>query len=111
MVESEVPKKDEEKKMEDYRKDYANILSTRRNIHSEIEEILIKKLFTMVEEIEVLPSGDLNFEPYTYHSLVQLETFLEKKFKDNVFSKESDNQTTAFLHKLKKELELREFND
>ncbi|MCF2144826.1 MAG: hypothetical protein K9W42_14105 [Candidatus Heimdallarchaeota archaeon] len=84
-------------------------LPTRRSIHREIEEALINKLFKIVEEIEVLPNGELNFKPYTDNVLIQLETFIEKKFKEKVFDQNQDKQIAAFLEKIKIERERREF--
>ena len=96
--------KEEEKKEEPIRD-----LPTRRRIHSEIEEILVNKLFRIVENIEVLPSGELNFKPYDDHLLLQIETFLEKKFKTKIFSQKVDIQTATFLEKVKIERERRDF--
>jgi len=84
-------------------------LPTRTKIHREIEEALIDRLFKIVEEIEVLPNGELNFKPYTDNLLIQLETFIEKKFKEKVFDKNQDKQIAAFLEKIKIERERREF--
>ncbi|MHA1630268.1 MAG: hypothetical protein ACTSXO_00440 [Candidatus Heimdallarchaeota archaeon] len=84
-------------------------LPTRRSIHREIEEALINKLFKIVEEIEVLPNGELNFKPYTDNVLIQLETFIEKKFKEKVFDPKQDKQIALFLEKIKIERERREF--
>jgi len=84
--------------------------STRRTIHSEIEEALVKKLFTIVETIEVLPNGQLNFKPYTDYVLLQLETFLEKKFNEKIFNRTEDKQINFFLEQVKSERERREFN-
>ncbi|MBD3190518.1 MAG: hypothetical protein GF308_07730 [Candidatus Heimdallarchaeota archaeon] len=96
----------EDKKEEEPQK----VHSTRRGIHSEIEEILVKKLFTMVENIEVLDSGQLNFQPYSDHYLLQLEAFLEKKFNQGIFDFKEDTQVAAFLQRIKKEREHREFD-
>ncbi|MHA1221015.1 MAG: hypothetical protein ACTSQB_04710 [Candidatus Heimdallarchaeota archaeon] len=84
-------------------------LPTRQSIHNEIEETLIKRLFTIVEEIEELPDGKLNFKPYTDHILVQLETFLEKKFKQKIFDRTEDKQITDFLEQVTIERERRDF--
>ncbi|NHJ05729.1 MAG: hypothetical protein EAX90_12965 [Candidatus Heimdallarchaeota archaeon] len=84
-------------------------LPTRRKIHSEIEETLINKLFTVVSNIEELPNGDLNFEPYNDNILIQLETFLEKKFTEKVFNRKEDKQISAFLEQIKRERERRDF--
>ena len=82
---------------------------TREKIHSEIEEALINKLFTIVTNIEELPNGDLNFEPYTDNILIQLETFLDKKFDQKIFNPKEDKQIQFFLDQVKKERERREF--
>lgn len=84
------------------------ILSARSKIHSEIEDALIGKLFTIVTNIEELPTGGLNFEPYTDHILIQLETFLDKQFKAKVFKKD-DTHIANFLEEIKKERERRDF--
>lgn len=84
-------------------------LPTRQKIHSEIEEALINKLFTVVSNIEELPNGDLNFEPYNDNILIQLETFLEKKFTEKVFNLKEDKQITSFLEQIKRERERRDF--
>lgn len=83
--------------------------STRRGIHGEIEELLVKKLFTMVEDIEVMDSGQLNFKPYSDHYLLQIEAFLEKKFNQGIFDSREDKQVVAFLKRIKREREHREF--
>lgn len=85
------------------------ILPTRRSIHSEIEEALVEKLFTIVTNIDMKPTGELNFEPYTDHVLIQLETFLEKKFDEKVFRKKEDTQILHFLQEIKRERDRREF--
>ncbi|NHK30987.1 MAG: hypothetical protein FK730_06520 [Asgard group archaeon] len=85
------------------------VISTRSTIHSEFEEILIKKLFTVVEKIEMLPSGELNFEPYDDRLLIQLEALIEKKFDQKVFDRKKDVQITSFLNQMKKERVLRDF--
>jgi hypothetical protein len=62
----------------------------------------------MAENIEIV-DGQLNFEPYTDHVLLQLETFLEKKFAEKVFDPIKDSQTYFFLKQIKKERDRREF--
>ncbi len=86
------------------------VISTRETIHSEIEEILIKKLFTVVENISVLPSGDLDFKPYDDRLLIQLEALIEKKFDQKIFNQKEDKQITAFLNQLKRERVIRDFD-
>jgi hypothetical protein len=98
----------EEQKQQEEETEKLGIQSARSKIHSEIEEALIGKLFTIVSNIEELPTGGLNFEPYTDHLLIQLETFLDKKFKDKVFKKD-DTHIAEFLEEIKKERERREF--
>jgi hypothetical protein len=86
-----------------------DILPTRRTIHSEIEERIINRLFTVVSEVETKPSGEPDFSPYTDHVLIQLETFLEKKFDEHIFSKKQDKNILYFLEEIKKERDRREF--
>ncbi|MBK5113683.1 MAG: hypothetical protein KGD59_12495 [Candidatus Heimdallarchaeota archaeon] len=86
------------------------VISTRETIHSEIEEILIKKLFTVVEKIAMLPSGDLDFKPYDDRLLIQLEALIEKKFVQKVFDQRTDRQITSFLSQLKRERTIRDFD-
>ncbi|NHJ33359.1 MAG: hypothetical protein FK732_10900 [Asgard group archaeon] len=86
------------------------VISTRETIHSEIEEILIKKLFTVVEKIKILPSGDLDFKPYDERLLIQLEALIEKKFKQKIFDHKKDRQISAFLSQIKRERELRDYD-
>ena len=83
--------------------------STRSGIHSEIEEVLLNKLFKVVETIEVDSEGNLNFKPYTDHELLQLESFIEKKFKQKVFKENVDQNIASFLSKIKNEREKRDF--
>ena len=103
MLENE--KREQQKKKETEK---LGIHSARTKIHSEIEEALIGKLFTIVSNIEELPTGGLNFEPYTDHILIQLETFLDRKFEAKVF-KDEDTHIATFLEEIKKERERREF--
>ena len=84
-------------------------LPTRQSIHEEIEQTLIKKLFSVIETIEQLPDGSLNFKPYTDHELLQIETYLEKNFDEKVFKKNVDTQISSFLELVKKERERRDF--
>ncbi|NHJ85007.1 MAG: hypothetical protein FK734_06065 [Asgard group archaeon] len=84
-------------------------LPARRSIHSEIEEILIKKLFTVVENIEVKPDGELNFDPYDDRLLIQLEALIEKKFDEKVFNRKVDVYIVDFLERIKKERVRRDF--
>jgi hypothetical protein len=70
---------------------------------------LIKKLFTVVEKIEMLPSGELNFEPYSDRLLIQLEALIEKKLDQKIFDRKKDVQIVSFLNQMKKERELRDF--
>lgn len=95
--------------LNDQEEDPIERLPTRQKIHSEIEEVLISKLFTVVSNIEELPNGDLNFEPYNDNILIQLETFLEKKFTEKIFNPKEDKQITAFLEQIKRERERRDF--
>ncbi|NHJ48876.1 MAG: hypothetical protein FK733_13915 [Asgard group archaeon] len=83
--------------------------STRTGIHSEIEEVLLNKLFKVVETIELDSEGNLNFKPYTDHELLQLEAFIEKKFKQKIFKKNIDQNIASFLGKIKNERERRDF--
>jgi len=85
------------------------VISTRQIIHSEIEEIMIKKLFTVVEKIDILPSGDLDFKPYDDRLLIQLEALIEKKFDQKVFDQRKDRQIASFLSQIKKERDLRDY--
>ncbi|TET28469.1 MAG: hypothetical protein E3J70_09560 [Candidatus Heimdallarchaeota archaeon] len=85
------------------------VISTRQSLHSEIEEILIKKLFTVVEKIDMLPSGDLDFKPFDDRLLIQLEALIEKKFDQKIFDRRKDRQITSFLSQLKKERTMRDF--
>ena len=85
------------------------IFPSRTKIHSEIEEILIKKLFTVVENIQTLPTGELDFNPYDDRMLIQLEAFLDKKFKEKVFNRRKDTNVVAFLEQLKIERARRDF--
>jgi hypothetical protein len=98
----------EEQKEQEEETERLGILSSRSKIHSEIENALVNKLFTVVSNIEELPTGGLNFEPYTDHLLIQLETFLDKQFKNKVFKKD-DVHIAEFLEQIKKERERREF--
>jgi hypothetical protein len=94
---------------EEKQKEKFEIISTRSNIHSEIEEVLINKLFRIVESIETDSDGNLNFRPYTDHTLLQIESFLEKNFKQNVFKRNVDIHIEDFLIQVKKERERRDF--
>jgi hypothetical protein len=94
-----------EQKEENFRK----TLPTRESIHTEIEQKLISKLFTIVENIEETPDGRLNFEPYDDRTLIQIEAFLDKKFKQKVFRHKKDPQISTFLKLLKREREDRDF--
>ncbi|MGC9781646.1 MAG: hypothetical protein HZR80_20570 [Candidatus Heimdallarchaeota archaeon] len=84
-------------------------LPTRQSIHEEIEETLIKKLFSVIKSIEQLPDGNLNFKPYTDHELLQIETYLEKNFDRKVFKRDEDKQISSFLELVKVERERRDF--
>ncbi|MHA1354819.1 MAG: hypothetical protein ACTSR1_06575 [Candidatus Heimdallarchaeota archaeon] len=99
---------EEQEQQEKEESETLGILSARSKIHSEIEEKLISKLFTVVSNIEELPTGGLNFEPYTDHILIQLETFLDKQFEAKVFKKD-DTHIAVFLEEIKKERERRDF--
>ncbi|MFW9922756.1 MAG: hypothetical protein ACFFDW_05640 [Candidatus Thorarchaeota archaeon] len=88
--------------------DEKRTLPTREKIHSEIEEILINKLFRVVEDIDVLPTGELNFKPYDDRLLIQLESFLDRKFADKTFRPKRDYQITTFLEQLKLERQKRD---
>ncbi|NHJ47912.1 MAG: hypothetical protein FK733_09000 [Asgard group archaeon] len=70
---------------------------------------MIKKLFTVVEKIEMHPSGELNFEPYSDRLLIQLEALIEKKLDQKIFDRKKDVQIVSFLNQMKKERELRDF--
>lgn len=94
---------------EDKKKEKFEIISTRSNIHSEIEEVLINKLFRIVESIETDADGNLNFKPYTDHTLLQIESFLEKNFKQQVFKHNVDTHIEEFLNQVKNERERRDF--
>jgi hypothetical protein len=94
---------------EEKQKEKFEVVSTRSNIHSEIEEVLINKLFRIVESIETDSDGNLNFRPYTDHTLLQIESFLEKNFKQNVFKRNVDTNIEDFLIQVKKERERRDF--
>lgn len=83
--------------------------SSRESIHSEIEQVLLNKLYRVIENIEVLPSGELNFKPYDDNLLLQLESFLDKKFDQKIFREKRDTQVAAFLEKIKIEREKRDF--
>jgi hypothetical protein len=83
--------------------------STRSNIHSEIEEVLVNKLFRIVETIEVDAEGNLNFKPYTDHELLQMESFIEKKIKQKIFKPKVDTNIASFLSQIKNERERRDF--
>ncbi len=85
-------------------------LPIRQNIHSEIEERLIAKLFTIVETIEETAEGKLDFKPYDDRLLIQIEALLEKKFKDKVFKHKRDHQISAFLQQIKIERQNRDFD-
>ncbi len=85
-------------------------LPIRQNIHSEIEERLIAKLFTIVETIEETAEGELDFKPYDDRLLIQIEALLEKKFKDKVFKHKRDHQISAFLQQIKIERQNRDFD-
>ena len=98
-------------KLQDDEKEFEQTIPTRRSIHSEIEEILIKKLFSLVENIEELPSGELNFKPYTDYDLIQIEAFLEKKFQEKIFDQRKDRQIISLLQRIKNEREQRDFGD
>jgi len=78
-------------------------LPIRQNIHSEIEERLISKLFTIVETIEETEEGKLDFKPYDDRLLIQIEALLEKKFKEKIFRHKRDYQISAFLEEIKRE--------
>ena len=84
-------------------------LPSRQRIHDEIEQKLISKLFTIVENIEETPDGRLNFEPYDDRTLIQIEAFLDKKFEQKVFRHKKDPQISTFLKLLKREREDRDF--
>ena len=85
-------------------------LPVRQNIHSEIEERLISKLFTVVETIQETEDGKLDFKPYDDRLLIQIEALLEKKFKDKVFKHKRDHQISAFLQQIKIERQNRDFD-
>jgi len=87
------------------------VISTRETIHSEIEEILIRKLFTVVEKINMLPSGELDFKPYDDRLLIQLEALIEKKFDQKIFNRKQDKQIVSFLNQLKRERAIRDFDN
>ncbi|NHK32333.1 MAG: hypothetical protein FK730_13350 [Asgard group archaeon] len=98
-----------EQEEEEQKEEKFEVISTRSNIHSEIEEVLINKLFRIVESIETDSDGNLNFRPYTDHTLLQIEAFLEKNFKQNVFKHSIDLHIEDFLTQVKKERERRDF--
>ncbi|MHA1124327.1 MAG: hypothetical protein ACTSO7_09375 [Candidatus Heimdallarchaeota archaeon] len=99
---------EEQEQQEKEETEKLGILSARTKIHKEIEEALIGKLFTVVSNIEELPTGGLNFKPYTDHLLIQLETFLDRQFMAKVFKKD-DTHIATFLEEIKKERERRDF--
>ncbi len=90
--------------------DFNERLPVRQNIHSEIEERLISKLYTIVETIERTAEGKLNFKPYDDRLLIQIEALLEKKFKDKIFKHKRDHQISSFLEQIKIERQNRDFN-
>lgn len=91
------------------KEDFKERLPVRQNIHSEIEERLISKLYTIVETIEETPEGKLDFKPYDDRLLIQIEALLEKKFKDKIFKHKRDHQISSFLEQIKIERQDRDF--
>ena len=84
-------------------------LPTRQSIHQEIEKKLFDKLYTIIENIEVLLNGEWNFKPYQDSDIIRIEAFLDKKFKENFLDRKRDTSILAFLDKIKIEREYREF--
>ncbi|MFW9924829.1 MAG: hypothetical protein ACFFDW_16240 [Candidatus Thorarchaeota archaeon] len=84
-------------------------LPTRQSIHQEIESNLFDKLYTIIENIEVLLNGEWNFKPYQDSDIIRIEAFLDKKFKEKILDRKKDTSILAFLEKIKIEKEYREF--
>jgi len=84
-------------------------LPTRQSIHQEIENTLIDKLYTIIENIEELPNGELNFKPYQDSDIIRIEAFLDRKFEEKTFDRKRDTNIVNFLENIKIERERREF--
>lgn len=84
-------------------------IPTRQSIHQEIEKKLIDKLFTIIETIEELPNGKLDFAPYQDSDLIRIEALLEKKFEEKIFDRERDVYILEFLEQIKNERVQRDF--
>ncbi|MBN1330345.1 MAG: hypothetical protein JXA54_12800 [Candidatus Heimdallarchaeota archaeon] len=90
------------------REKFPQRLPTRESIHHEIENTLIDKLYKMIETIEVLPNGELNFKPYQDSDIIRLEALLERKFEEKIFNRKSDINILEFLERIKIERDRRD---